>query len=156
MVNCEASLPSGVHDNVVIQSESHLIPFAIQEETIVGSDGSLSTDKAHSHFLDGRVCVLMSVLYHQKGFHRTKLGKTFALFWLSNQLSSNRVRVCVCVVHSPLMHKYLFVLFNAKGLIQCWRGTVMCHHLSAMITDQRRDASCFWESARVRRWLLNL
>lgn len=86
MVNCKASLPSGVHDNAVIQSESHLLPFAILEETIVGSDGPLSTDKARSHFLDGRACVcahvhmcisaLMSLLYHQKGFYCTKQSKS--------------------------------------------------------------------------------
>lgn len=80
MVNCKASLPSGVHDNAVIQSESHLLPFAILEETIVGSDGPLSTDKTRCHFLDGCACVcvhmcvsaLISLLYRQKGFYCTK------------------------------------------------------------------------------------
>lgn len=57
MVSCKTSSTSAVHENAVIQSESHLIAFAILEETIVGSDGPLSTDRAYSHFLNGCVCV---------------------------------------------------------------------------------------------------
>lgn len=49
-------MPSGVHDNAVIQSTSHLLPFTLLEETIMGCDGPLSTDEARSHFLDGCVC----------------------------------------------------------------------------------------------------
>lgn len=63
-------MPSGVHDNAVIQSTSHLLPFTLLEETIMGCDGPLSTDEARSHFLDGSVCVLCvraCVLYWQIG-----------------------------------------------------------------------------------------
>lgn len=52
-------LPSGIHDNAVIQSTSHLLPFTLLEETIMGCDGPLSTNEAYSHFLDGCVCVCL-------------------------------------------------------------------------------------------------
>lgn len=59
-------LPSGaIHDNAMIQSMSHLLPFTLVEETIVGCDGPLSTDEAFSHFLDSClsacVCVCLCV-----------------------------------------------------------------------------------------------
>lgn len=56
-VRRKAFLPSGIHDNAVIQSASHLLPFTLPEETIMGRDGPLSTDEARSHFLDGFACV---------------------------------------------------------------------------------------------------
>lgn len=61
MVRCNSFLPSGVHDNDVIQSRSYLLPFTSLEETIMAGDGPLSTDEAHSHFLDGSNCVCLQM-----------------------------------------------------------------------------------------------
>lgn len=72
-------LPSGIHDNAMIQSISHLLPFTILEETIMGCDGPLSSDEDYSHFLDGCVsvlcveCTCACVLYCGRGlFHNTR------------------------------------------------------------------------------------
>lgn len=80
MVRCKAFLPSGIHDNAVIQSASHLLPFTLREETIMACDGPLSTDETHSHFLDSCVCLCVyvleclyvCVLCHQKGCFITR------------------------------------------------------------------------------------
>lgn len=49
----------------MIQSTSHLLPFTLLEETIMGCDGPLSSDEDYSHFLDGcvSVCVLSVLVY---------------------------------------------------------------------------------------------
>lgn len=57
VVRCKTFLPSGIHDNAMIQSVSHLLPFTLLEETIMGCDGPLSSDEDYSHFLNGCVCV---------------------------------------------------------------------------------------------------
>lgn len=66
-------MPSGIHDNAVIQSTSYLLPFTLLEETIMACEGPLSTDEAHSHFLDGCVCVFVSVCIEspERLFHNT-------------------------------------------------------------------------------------
>lgn len=72
MVRCQAVLPSGLHDNAVIQSTSHLLPFTLQEETIMTCDGPLSTDEARSHFLDGCVCLCVCVVSPESLFHNLR------------------------------------------------------------------------------------
>lgn len=57
VLRCTAFLPSGIHDNAVIRSTSHLLPLTLLKETIMGCDGPLSMDEAKSHFLDDPVCV---------------------------------------------------------------------------------------------------
>lgn len=84
MVRRKALLPSGVHDNAVIQSTSHLLPFSLVEETIMGSDGSLSTDGAHSHFLDGCVwgwCVERVLYWEKVGFVTWEPNEILTLCW---------------------------------------------------------------------------
>lgn len=72
MVRCKAFLPSGIHDNAVIQSSSHLLPFTLLEETIMACDGPLSTDEAHSHFLDGHECVCVYIVSPESLFHNPR------------------------------------------------------------------------------------
>lgn len=49
----------------MIQSTSHLLPFTLLEETIMGCDGPLSSDEDYSHFRDGcvSVCALSVLVY---------------------------------------------------------------------------------------------
>lgn len=58
VVRYKAFFASGIHGNAMIQSTSHLLPFTLLEETIMGCDGPLSSDEDYSHFLDGCVSVL--------------------------------------------------------------------------------------------------
>lgn len=120
-VRCKASLPSGIHDNAVIQSASHLPPFTLLEETIMGRDGPLSTDEARSHFLDGSVCVCLCVseLMHVHRLARkafvfrniraawdccTALTDTLCV-WLS-QTPTLQVFVCLCLIFHSDVHMY--------------------------------------------------
>lgn len=106
MVRCHAFLPSGIRDNAVIQSTSHLLPFTLLEETITGCDGPLSIDEAHSHFLDG--CVHVCVLYQQRGlFQNTRATP----LWQSHS-GDGLFQYCVCVCLSVPHAHTLSVLMS--------------------------------------------
>ena len=124
MVRCKAFLPSGIHDNAVIQSTSHLLPFTLPEETIMGCDGPLSTDEAHSHFLDGCVCVCVCVclcvcvLYHQKSlFHKSYMRS------LRRSDSHALERGCF----SYPWHKFCLSLTHSHTLSACLLVSIIQH-----------------------------
>lgn len=114
-VRRKAFLPSGIHDNAVIQSASHLLPFTLPEETIMGRDGPLSTDEARSHFLDGFVCVCMCVYVsvcscmcivwpeRLSCFITQELHEIVAPFWRSHSGGGYRATNCLSILYTPTL-----------------------------------------------------
>lgn len=135
---CEALFfwPSGIHDNAVIQSASHLLPFTLPEKTITGCDGPLSVDEAHSHFLDGCVSACVSVRVYITWPERPYCFITQELHVMVAPFSWSHFEEGLCTVNC-LWHLcahtfYLFIyFFFCVTVLCCSCLTVSCGHTKA-------------------------